>query len=171
MSNRNFLLRPYSNPQMEQLMMCDLLPVANCSSDFQRFDAMNLWSNIFPNLTWTGPVTLTGYLDRIIRSAMNYKPKYEYVEASFEVLFRRNFKVETFNDIVLRIEYPIDENMSNISLTLFKSRLLRIDMQIVWSQYNSYELIIIMNLFQANSNTSLLTQRIDSNFIRTTKSG
>lgn len=169
MSNRNFLLRPYSNPQMEQLMMCDLLPVANCSSIFQRFDAMNLWANIFPNLTWTGPITLTGYLDRIIRSAMNYKPKYEYAEASFEILFRGNFKIETFNDIVLRIEYPV-ENMSSINLTLFKSRLLRIDVQIVKDQYNSYELIINMNLFQANSNASLLTQRIDSNFIRTTKS-
>lgn len=170
MANRNFPFKPYSNPQMEQLMMCDLLPIANCSIEFQRYDAMNLWANIFPNLTWSGPIMLTGYLDRIIKSAISYKPQYEYAEASFEILFRRDFKIETFSDIVLRIEYPI-ENMSNISLTLFKSKLLRIDIQIVWDQYNQYELFVNMTVFQANSNTPLLTQLIDSNFIKTTKSG
>lgn len=171
MINRYFPVKPYSNVDMEQLMKCNLLTSINCSLEYQRYYAMNVWAHEFPNLTWTGSLNFTGFLDRVIRAAVSYKPSFEYVDSSFEILYGRNFKFELFNRVVLNVEYPEDENIKNINLMLFNSRLLRIDFRINWNAESEYTWMLNLILFQTNSSVPLLTQSINSSSIPLIKSG
>lgn len=171
MINRYFPVKPSSNADMEQLMKCDLLPTVNCSLEYQRYYAMNVWAHKFSNLTWTGSLNFTGFLDRVIRAAVSDKSAFDYVDSSFEILYGRNFRFELFNRVDLLVEYPDDENIKNINFLLFNSRLLRIDFRINLNAEGENTWLLNLTLYQTNSSVPLLTQSINSSSIPLIKSG
>lgn len=168
-ATRSFPTKPYTNAQMEQLMRCELIPVVNCSIEMQRYHAMNVFAVSFSNMTIPSTLTFIGLLDRIIRSASSFK-SLDLVESKFEILYRRDFKIDTFGQVILRVEYPFD-NVTDMNITLFRSRLLRVDFGIHWNgkYYGDYTTRVTLSMFQPNM--PALTYSVNSSSISTILNG
>lgn len=135
--------------QLEKQIQCRLLFMGNCSTEWKRFYALQLWAVDFYDLKWSGDGhsnSLVAFLDRMIARASLYQPAQTY-ELMVALLMQRRhserhnvsgdeLNVRTFRNSTL--VYSIDhdnlltQNKSHIDMTCFNSTRLRIDCN--WQQ-------------------------------------
>lgn len=111
-----------TNKQLETQMQCRLLSLGNCSIEWKRYYALQVWGIDFYQLKWTGQ-SLATYLDRLVSRAAAFKPKvlYELTTA----LFMGEFSFRTFRNGTLRYLPPPRSNY--IDMVCLNSTYLRID--------------------------------------------
>lgn len=111
------------NKHLEKQMQCKLLFLGNCSKEWKRFYALQIWAIDFYDLKWTGP-SLAAYFDRLISRASNYKPRIPY---DFTTAFSpgRMFSFRTFRNGTLF--YTPDSSVDKLDMVCLNSSKLRID--------------------------------------------
>lgn len=132
-ANRAVLTNP-TKTQMEKQMLCDLIPVTNCSKQYQRFWAALVWQQKYPKLKWTGK-SMSLYFDRLVMNAVAFKPslKFGWARLIFvdyftvkiasyidwsdrEVSLDQVGKFLCFNSSQLRIDCETHQDSDNMSI-------------------------------------------------------
>ena len=125
-ANRAVITNP-TNAQKEQKMMCEIINVANKSTEFARYYALNIWAVSYPTFN-LGNQMLGALFDRLIRNARAYTPTVVYSTIDFGI-HRRELFISGF-----RSNRIVNTSTSNANFTacVFNSPTFRIDAQRVF---------------------------------------
>lgn len=106
-----------------------ILELKNCSKPFRRYEAIYLWENYAPKLTFPSGKTLITYLDSLFSKAKTGKPKIRFVQASFSPENFAQYTLQKLNQQI--VDYDIIFNYTNLITnytdTCFQTTNLRID--------------------------------------------
>lgn len=112
-----------------KFMLCHLAKLKSASSlEEQRFCALTLWANKYPDFVWKKDVT--SHIDSLLETARTYKPKVQFVYSSIQTeksMIKLNLMNSNFSSKVV--------NEQKFAAVCFDSKALRIDCQ--WSSSNS----------------------------------
>lgn len=137
MSDNGQVLETPSNSVWEQQMTCRLLSVAKCTPEHQRYYALTIWVNYFPQLNWPAGSNMTAYFDKMIASAFSMvtKPKLNLQQVYLSIY---GHMIES-NSFDKGQKYYKDDRAPKKSFSCLDSNDLVIQCQInVLSNQNSY---------------------------------
>lgn len=129
MANRTVISRPLTSAQAEQLIICELMVVANtCEIEYKRFYAMNELALKYPQIKFSSG-NLTWNLDRLLEASSSFEPSV-YIDTADFLIGSQGIELNIFAyfDEEDEVKKNYGKNLpANFTSVLFKSSLLKID--------------------------------------------
>lgn len=109
--------------------MCSLRGIGNCSVEYQRFYALDIWSQYFPELNWDDEAnSLSDFLDTSLENARNYDPEFKILYAYLYIMG------DYLWGLTISDSWTKAKSKSSFTLNLLTTSLLNIDIERVYTQ-------------------------------------
>ena len=103
--------------------------MSNCSVEYQRFYALDVWSLYFPVLNWDDEAdSLSDFLDSSLENARNYDPEFKILYAYLYIMGDYLWGSTVLDS------WTKAKSKSSFTLNLITTSLLKIDIERVYAQ-------------------------------------